>query len=394
MLPLFRRLLGVIATATQAELRQQVQYLKLENEILRKRITGPIRVTPQEKSLLVKFAKPLGKAMRDVVSIVQPETLLRWIRESKKIKPRKVSGRKPGRPRTREDIRRLILRMAKENDWGYARIRGELLKLGIKVGHGTIVNILREAKLPTSPERSRVTWQEFIQTHARTLWACDYLRQRVLTWRGWRDAYALAFVNVVTRRAIVTPTTLQPTRAWAADQVKAFKRQANESNVPCKVLTRDRDSKFGKEFDAALREQRIQPVRLPIRAPNLNAHVERFIQSVQDECLHKFIVAGTKHMDYLLREYAVHYNTERPHMGIGLRVPLKRRRSTGEQEGDRRQRKRRGGAQSLKLAGAHGSSTESPKTASTSHDADSVAVGRVTCRTRLGGVLKHYIRAA
>ncbi|MFN5944397.1 MAG: integrase core domain-containing protein [Phycisphaerae bacterium] len=394
MLPLFRRLLGVIATATQAELRQQVQYLKLENEILRKRITGPIRVTPQEKSLLVKFAKPLGKAMRDVVSIVQPSTLLQWVRDSKKTKPRKVSGRKPGRPRTREDIRRLILRMAKENDWGYARIRGELLKLGIKIGHGTIVNILREARMPTSPERSRVTWQEFIQTHARTLWACDYLRQRVLTWRGWRDAYALAFVNVVTRRAIITPTTLQPTRGWAADQVKAFNRQAKEANVPCKVLTRDRDSKFGKEFAVALREQRIQPVRLPIRAPNLNAHVERFIQSVQDECLHKFIVVGTKHMDYLLREYTVHYNTERPHMGIGLRVPMKRKRSTSPQESHDRLRKRRGETGPIMLVDERGRSRKSPRLALRVADPGGAGAGRVVCRVRLGGVLKHYERAA
>jgi putative transposase len=124
MLPLFRRLLGVIATATQAELRQHVQYLKLENEILRKRITGPIRVTPQGKSLLVTFAKPLGKTMRDVVSIVQASTPPQWSRESVKIRPCKASGRKPGRPRTREDIRRLILRVAKANDWGYARIFG------------------------------------------------------------------------------------------------------------------------------------------------------------------------------------------------------------------------------------------------------------------------------
>ena len=86
-------------------------------------------------------------------------------------------------------------------------------------------------------------------------------------------------------------------------------------------MTRDNDTKFGVAFDTALKDSGIRPVRLPHCSPNLNAHVERVIQSIQVECLEKFIVMGKRHLDYLINEHITHYNTERPHSGIGYRRP-------------------------------------------------------------------------
>ncbi len=122
----------------------------------------------------------------------------------------------------------------------------------------------------------------------------------------------------------------------------------------CRVLTRDRDTKFGKAFDGALKSQGITPVRLPHCSPNLNAHAERIIQTLQNECLNRFIVMGTGHLDHLVEEYLEHYNSERPHSGIGYRVP--------DWNG-----------QPMKLPGRD---------------------GEVRCRTRLGGVLRNYEKAA
>ena len=62
--------------------------------------------------------------------------------------------------------------------------------------------------------------------------------------------------------------------------------------------------------------------RLAIRAPNTNAYVERFIQTLQVECLDHFLVFGEKHLDYLVREYVEHYHTERPHQGLGNRLVI------------------------------------------------------------------------
>ncbi|MCE7974372.1 MAG: hypothetical protein DYG92_08655, partial [Leptolyngbya sp. PLA1] len=106
---LFRRLFDVLAGSSQDDLRRQIQYLKAENEVLRSKIDGPVRVTPEERSRLVRLAKPLGSTIKALVSIVSPQTFLRWIRDADKCRPRKKTGRKLGRPKSPEQIRRLVL---------------------------------------------------------------------------------------------------------------------------------------------------------------------------------------------------------------------------------------------------------------------------------------------
>ena len=126
---LYHRLLLLIAGSTQKQLAAQIQYLKAENEVLRARLPKHIRTTAQERSRLIKFGKKLGEAIQEIVTIVSPNTLKQWIRNASKPK-----GNQPvpkGRPRIKEPIRELILRMARENDWGYTRIMGEFKKLGI-----------------------------------------------------------------------------------------------------------------------------------------------------------------------------------------------------------------------------------------------------------------------
>ncbi len=344
------RLLRVLSGSSQGELRRQIQFLKAENEVLRARVQGPTRVTTRERYRLVRLVKPLGAAVRELVTIVKPDTLMKWIKASDKKHPPKPVARRRGRPRTPEDIRQIVLRIAKETGWGYTRILGELKKLDIHVSRSTVVNILRQASLPTGPERGEATWDQFIRSHAETLWACEFVQQRVLTLKGWKDAYLLVFVNVATRRAIATSSTEHPDAKWVAQQASSFKSLTGVSG--CRVLTRDSDTKFGNGFDGALKDQSITPVRLPYCSPNLNAHVEMFIQSVQTECLDRFIVMGTGHLDHLVGEYLVHYNTERPHSGLGHQTPVS-------------------GRWPLRLHGVKGA---------------------VRCRTRLGGVLKSYYR--
>ena len=183
------------------------------------------------------------------------------------------------------------------------------------------------------------------------------MQRRVLTLRGFRDAFLLVFVNVATRRAVATSSTEHPDAAWVAEQVARFKAASGTRGArgtwgtACRVLTRDRDQKFGKAFDGALRARGITPVRLPHCAPNLNAHVERFIQTLQIECLDRFIVAGTGHLDLLMREFVAHYNRERPHSSLQFATPI-------------------GPPPSIR--------------------AGPVDPRDIRCRERLGGVIKHY----
>jgi putative transposase len=139
----------LLANVTDREMARMVSYLKEENRILRARLPGQINTTPRERERLLRFGRNLGKAIHSVVTIVAPGTFLRWLREERKARPRRR-----GRPRTAEDLRKLILRMARENDWGYTRIMGELKKLGITPpSRNTVKRILKAAGLEPGPLR-------------------------------------------------------------------------------------------------------------------------------------------------------------------------------------------------------------------------------------------------
>jgi putative transposase len=114
---IYHRLLLLIAAATQRELARYLRYLKTENEVLRSQLPARVVVTLQQRRRLVRFAKNLKRAaLHELVSIVHPDTLRRWIREERKGRKAPAS---PGRRRTAEDIRKLILKLARETGWGY-----------------------------------------------------------------------------------------------------------------------------------------------------------------------------------------------------------------------------------------------------------------------------------
>jgi putative transposase len=200
MTRIFQSILYVIATATHKELARQVRYLKVENQILRSKLPGRFTIEPRERQRLLKFGEKLGKAIHQLVTIVAPSTFLRWIREAKRNR-KKGPSRKRGRPMTSAEIRRLIIKLARENSWGYGRIAGELAKLGIVVSESTITNMLLASGVPTSPKREGGTWDDFLKRHASSLWEMDLFSQKVVTLRGIREVFVIAFLHVHTRRA-------------------------------------------------------------------------------------------------------------------------------------------------------------------------------------------------
>lgn len=357
---LFRRVFRVLAESSQHHFRRQVQFLKAENEILRSRIKGAVRTTPRERARLVRLGMPLGAAVKSLITIVSPETFCRWLRGKSETR-RNPTPRKPGRPRTPESIRELVLRLATETDWGYTRIHSELKKLGITISRRGVADILRDAGIPTGPERGEGTWDEFIKAHAKTLWACDFTAKKALTWRGWVDVYLLVFIHIQSRRVWIAPATQNPNGMWVANATISFMEAAARQGLQPRMLARDRDSKFGPEFDRALEEFGVKQTRLPHRSPNLNAHVERFIKTLKVECLDRFIVMGIKHLDHLIAEFTDYYNRQRPHSGIDGATPIQRSRA--------------------------GPTSPEPLELR-SRD------GPVCCRRRLGGVVKHYYRPA
>lgn len=115
----------LLTRATYVELTGQIQYLKTENEVLRARLPQHIRTTPAERTKLLKFGKVLRPAIKDLITIVSPQTFARWVREEAKyLMPRPIHHRK-----TPQDICALVVRIARETGWGYTRVLGELRKL-------------------------------------------------------------------------------------------------------------------------------------------------------------------------------------------------------------------------------------------------------------------------
>ena len=126
---IYRSFLVLIAGATQKELLRHNRFLMIQSQAMRKKLPLRIEFSAQERRRLCAFATPLGGVLDHLVTIVHPDTMRRWIREERK--SGKLIATKRGRKRTAEQIRKLILKLAKGSDWGYTRILGELKKLGI-----------------------------------------------------------------------------------------------------------------------------------------------------------------------------------------------------------------------------------------------------------------------
>ena len=161
-------LAATVARLLCRELTLQNEYLRLENKVLKSKVKGRIRSDDEERRSLVDAALAMGrKLMRQVVTIVKPETILKWQRRLERQKWDYSKRRRgPGRPRKAADIESLICRMARENTWGYRRIQGELAKLDVAISKSCIADVLRRNGLPPSPEPGGLTWREFLSRHA------------------------------------------------------------------------------------------------------------------------------------------------------------------------------------------------------------------------------------
>ncbi len=195
--------------------------------------------------------------------VVRPETLLRWHRElvAKKWTYRR-RGR-PGRPPVDPEVRDLILRLGRENPrWGYQRIRGELLKLGLRVSATTVRTILHRHGLDPAPRRAGPTWSEFLRSQAAGILACDFFTVETIT---LRTIYVLFFIEISTRKVHMAGVTAHPDSAWVTQQARNLTIDERLEGV--RFLLRDRDTKFSGPFDEVFRTEGVGVIRTPIRAP-------------------------------------------------------------------------------------------------------------------------------
>ena len=311
---LFRSLVTLLATVIDHQLTRYVEFLEAENALVRARLPVEIRTRPAERERLLALGVPRGRAIESLitlvtlVTLVTPAAFYRWQREASR-------GKSP-RPRPHGEsrvLRELVVKIARDTGFGTARIFGELRRLGIgRIGRQTVKNILVEAGIEPSPKRARGTWDEFLRSHPKTLWACDFFTKRALTARGFVELDVLVFVHLQTREVFCSSATKHPTSAWVTEQPRAFVKRTSVRETRPTPLIHDRDTKFSAECRAALGEAGIQCQELPVRSPNLNAPVERFIQALEHEMLDRFVVLGRDHLDHLVSTFVAHDSRERP----------------------------------------------------------------------------------
>jgi putative transposase len=319
-------------------------------------IEGRGQLTDAERQTLAEIGKKLGKqALKDVATIVKPDTILAWHR---KLVAQKFNGSEQrqsvGRPRVDKEIEELIVQMARENRrWGYDRIAGALAELGYDISDQTVGNILKRRALPTVPERKKTTtWKEFIRTHMEMLWATDFFSTEVWTFGGLVTFDVLFFIKLDTREVHIAGVTAHPNEAWMKQVARNVTMDEWGVLKPGQYVMHDRDSKFCAAFQQLLDDAGVKRVPLPPRSPWLNGYAERWVKSVKDEALSRMILFGENSLRHVLGGYIEHYHAERCHQGLGNVIPFPSSRPANDREGP------------------------------------------IVCRERLGGLLKYYHRRA
>jgi putative transposase len=315
---IFVRLAEWMALLARSSASKDAELLVLRQEVavLRRQKPKP-KLDWADRAMLAALARLLPGPLR-MNRLVTPDTLLRWHRRL--IRWRWTYPHRTGRPPADPQTALLIERVARENPgWGYKRIQGELLGLGIQVGASTVRRILRRLRIPPAPQRSRSTWRQFLRTQASTVLACDFFHvDCALT---LRRVYVFFVIEVGTRYVHILGVTAHPDGAWTTQQARNLLMDLGNRAARFRFLIRDRAGQFTEAFDAVIACAGIEVVKIPPRCPRANAYAERWVRTARAEVTDRMLIAGPRHLRAVLDQYAEHYNQHRPHRAQNLRPP-------------------------------------------------------------------------
>ena len=306
--------------------RQQqdaIEYLRTENRILREKLGHKrIILNESQKRRLATAAMKLGRdLLRQCGTLFSPDTLIRWHRW---LVARKYDGSsKCGpKPKKANSVRKLVLRMAKQNpSWGYGHIHGELKGLGYDVSWQTVRRIMLEHGLLPDPDKPyKTTWKTFLQSHWNSICACDFFTVEAWSLKGLTRYLVFFVIELATRKVEIVGIHADPCEMQMTQWARNLTDPDNGFLQDKRILIHDRGPLYTKKFRETLRAAGVRALKLPKMAPNLNPHAERFVLAIKSECLDKMILFGEKHIRYVISEYVEHYLRERPHRVLGHRI--------------------------------------------------------------------------
>src|SRR4030095_182079 len=306
--------LAVLASPFKSKLRLEAENAVLRHQliILRRRLHGRVRLTNHDRWFFIQLYRWFPAILR-VLTIMRPETLVRWHRAGFRRYWRWKSRNLGGRPRINADLRALIRRMSVENVlWGAPHIHGELLKLGFAVAQSTVAKYMAKKGDPSGQ-----SWSTFLHNHAPHIAAMDLC---VFPTIGFTCLYVLVIVRLVRRKLVWINVTPHPTAEWIAQQItEAFPW----SEAP-RYLIRDQDRIYGAAIARRLRAMGIRDKPIAPGSPWQNAFAERLIGSIRRECVEHIVVLGEAHLRRMLQSYARYYNEIRTHRSLNDDAPLTR----------------------------------------------------------------------
>ena len=304
----------LLVSPFKSRIRLQAENAVLRHQlmVLRRKVRGRVRLTNNDRWFFIQLYRWFPSILQ-VVTIVQPETLLRWHRAGFRCYWRWKSRPRGGRPQIEADLRALIRRMSIDNPlWGAPRIHGELLKLGFEVAQSSVARYMVKRCGPPSQG-----WRTFLRNHAPDIAAMDLFVAPTI---GFNLLYAFVIVRLGRRDLVWINVTTNPTAEWLACQIT----EAFPWDEAPRYFIRDRDCIYGADVTRRLRAMGIRDKPIAPASPWQNGFAERLIGSIRRECLDHLIVLGEGHLCRILQVYARYYNDIRTHRSLDKDAPVSR----------------------------------------------------------------------
>ncbi len=311
MIALLCFVLAILASSFKSKVGLEVENAALRRQliVLRRKVHGRLRLTNNDRLFFVQLYRWFPSICQ-VLTIVRPETLLRWHQAGFRRYWRWKARSAGGRPRIETDLRALIRRMSMENPlWGAPRVHGELLKLGFEVAQSTVAKYMAKRRGPPSQG-----WRTFLRNHAPDIAAMDLF---VVPTIGFDLLYALVIVGLDRRQLVWINVTTNPTAEWIARQLT----EAFPWNEAPSYLIRDWDRAYGAVVMRRLRAMGIRDKPIAPASPWQNSFAERLIGSIRRECVDHIVVWSEGHLRRILRAYGRYYNNIRTHRSLDKDAP-------------------------------------------------------------------------